>query len=68
MLLCNHGFNDILGFPDSVKYKMNKTVRNERFCIYCNLHYEEDEYHLILIGPCYIHIRKIYKKILLGLY
>jgi hypothetical protein len=40
------------------RFHRNRIVRNERYCLYCNLHDVEDEYHFILICPCYIDIRK----------
>lgn len=44
------------------RFHRNRIVRNERYCLYCNLHDVEDEYHFILICPCYIDIRKKYIK------
>jgi hypothetical protein len=40
--------------------RTNRTVRSERWRLYCNLHDIEDEYHFILICPFYIDIRKKY--------
>ena len=42
------------------RYARNRTPRNERFCIYCNTNDLEDEFHFILICPCYTDIRKKY--------
>ena len=40
------------------RYATNNTPRNERYCMFCNSLDLEDEYHFILICPCYIDIRK----------
>ena len=37
--------------PQSLPY-------NERVCILCQIHDLEDEYHLVLICPVYIELRK----------
>ena len=42
------------------RYARNRTPRNERYCIYCNTNDLEDEFHFILICPCYSVIRKKY--------
>ena len=46
------------------RYHRNRVIRSERYCVYCNLRDVEDEYHFILICPCYSDIRKIFKTIL----
>jgi hypothetical protein len=44
------------------RYGTNRVARNERYCTYCNTQDLEDEYHFILICPCYNNIRKKYIK------
>ena len=44
------------------RYSTQRIDRNQRYCIYCNKHDIEDEYHFILICPCYIDLRKKYIK------
>jgi hypothetical protein len=40
----------------------NRLPRNERYCVYCNMHDMEDEYYFIIICPCYVELRKTYIK------
>ena len=44
------------------RYSRNRLPRNERYCQCCNTLDIEDEYHFILICPCYNDIRMIYIK------
>ena len=44
------------------RYSRNRLPRNERYCQCCNTLDIEDEYHFILICPCYIDSRMIYIK------
>ena len=44
------------------RFGNNRLPRNERYCNYCNLHDLEDEYHFIIICPCYEELRKKYIK------
>ena len=44
------------------RFGNNRIPRNERHCIYCNLHDLEDEYHFIIICPCYNDLRRKYIK------
>lgn len=44
------------------RYGQNRIPRNERYCLCCNTLDIEDEYHFMLICPCYEEIRKKYIK------
>ena len=44
------------------RYGQNRIPRNERYCTFCNSLDLEDEYHFILICPCFIDNRKKYIK------
>jgi len=40
------------------RYTNDNRPRNERYCMVCNSHDIEDEYHFICICPCYSYFRK----------
>jgi len=42
------------------RYTNDNRPRNERYCMVCNLHDIEDEYHFICICPCFSNVRKQY--------
>jgi len=42
------------------RYTNDNRPRNERYCVVCNSHDIEDEYHFICICPCYSNVRKQY--------
>jgi hypothetical protein len=44
------------------RYRRKRLPRNERYCQCCNTLDIEDEYHFILVCPCYNSIHKIYIK------
>lgn len=44
------------------RYGQNRIPQNERYCLCCNTRDLEDEYHFILVCPCYIHLRSIFIK------
>jgi hypothetical protein len=44
------------------RYGQNRIPRSERYCLFCNTMDLEDEYHFVLICPCYVDIRKKYVK------
>jgi len=44
------------------RFSNNRIAREERYCICCNSRDIEDEYHFIIICPCYTDIRKKYIK------
>ena len=55
--ISSHSLNVQVG-----RYQRNRTIRSERYCVYCNLRDVEDEYHFILICPCYRDLREKYIK------
>lgn len=42
--------------------RFNRTTRNQRKCIYCNINCVEDEFHFLLVCPLYDIFRKKYIK------
>ena len=44
------------------RYGRNKIIGSERYCLKCNTHDIEDEYHFILICPLYSELRNTYVK------
>ena len=44
------------------RYSRHRLPRNERYCQCCNTLDIEDEYHFVLVCPCYNNIRKTYIK------
>ena len=46
----------------SGRYARNRIQRNERYYQSCSKRDIEDEYHFMLICPCYSDIRKLYIK------
>ena len=44
------------------RYGRNRIARDQRYCLFCNSHDIEDEYHFILSCPCYTDIMKKYIK------
>ena len=44
------------------RYGQNRLPRNERYCLCCNNNDIEDEYHFILICPCFLDFRKKFIK------
>ena len=46
----------------SGRYARNRIQRNERYCQCCSKRDIEDEYHFMLICPCYSDISKLYIK------
>ena len=40
----------------TARYHRNRVIRSVRYCVYYNLRDLENEYHFILIRPCYIDI------------
>lgn len=50
------------------RYARNRIPRNERYCQYCNTNDLEDEFHFVLICPCYSEIRNKLIKYVINLY
>ena len=44
------------------RYKNNKTLRDQRFCHFCNTSDIEDEYHFVCICPCFSKVRRKFLK------
>ena len=42
--------------------RYSRIDRNERYCLYCDLHDIEDEYHFVVICPLYTDLRKQYLR------
>ena len=44
----------------SDRYNRNRTPRELRYCILCNVNDVEDEYHFVLVCPAFTELRKKY--------
>ena len=44
------------------RFSNNRIAREDRYCTFCNSRDIEDEYHVMLICPCYNDIRRKYIK------
>jgi len=44
------------------RYANNRTPRNERYCLFCNMHDLEDEFHFVCVCPAYKTLREKYLK------
>ena len=41
------------------RYGVNRTPRNERICVYCNLNDIDDELHFLCKCPCFNDLRHV---------